>query len=258
MRKESPGWFLKRARAFTLIELLVVIAIIGILASLLLPALGRTRQRAYATACLSNMRQWGIAFMMYSDDYDDFFPYEGQGGADMCSGFQLNAWFNVVPPYIGQQSLCTLYQQGRPPTSRTKGIWTCQSAKQLDITPTLSKPYFMVNFNSRMDPNGPPQFKRSELKSPAATILLCDGGENEFPSTTGSHAPPRHTGVANFVLCDGHAEPIKFEEYCRSPFDAIGFKLACPINISSDNGTTSGDWRAGIKWHWFPYPGAPT
>ncbi|MCG9893897.1 MAG: DUF1559 domain-containing protein [Fimbriimonadaceae bacterium] len=68
---------MRRLRAFTLIELLVVVAIIAILAAILFPVFARAKESAKKTACLSNLKQIGLAFGLYSSDWDDSYPNTG-------------------------------------------------------------------------------------------------------------------------------------------------------------------------------------
>ncbi len=82
--------------AFTLIELLVVIAIIAILAAILFPVFARARENARRSACQSNMKQIGLGFLQYAQDYDESLPF-GTGGN--------RHWVEPIMPYVKSQQI---------------------------------------------------------------------------------------------------------------------------------------------------------
>jgi len=79
--KISPSSVSDFKRGFTLIELLVVIAIIAILAGLLLPALAKAKQKGQATICLNDLKQSGLAMLMFADENDDVIPRGTMGNS---------------------------------------------------------------------------------------------------------------------------------------------------------------------------------
>jgi prepilin-type N-terminal cleavage/methylation domain-containing protein/prepilin-type processing-associated H-X9-DG protein len=97
--------FCRSRRAFTLIELLVVIAIIAILAAILFPVFAQARDKARSVACMSNMKQIGIAEQMYVQDYDECIFFRSTTNVDSTrihtatSGNPLK-WWNMLTPYI--------------------------------------------------------------------------------------------------------------------------------------------------------------
>jgi prepilin-type N-terminal cleavage/methylation domain-containing protein len=108
-------------RGFTLIELLVVIAIISILAAILFPVFAQAREKARQTACSSNLKQIGTAFMMYSQDYDECLPDRRDLKLSLPGGWKPWTSWPTSDPRAGWAAL-TL-----EPYTKNTAIWTCPS-----------------------------------------------------------------------------------------------------------------------------------
>jgi len=181
----------RRPDGFTLIELLVVIAIIAILAAILFPVFARAREKARQVTCTSNLKQMGLAFFMYTSDYDEMY-------------MATYNWKTNLQPYI-----------------KTTEINRCPSRKSLPwyygqgLNIGCSSPYVQ----------GIPLMSEGSIASPSSKILVvewerCNAGPPCGPTglfsggATSYWAVCRiHNGGSNLLFCDGHAKWLKPEQY---------------------------------------------
>lgn len=180
-------------KCFTLIELLVVIAIIGILASLLLPALKSARDSARQASCKSNQKQVGIAFVMYFGDNEDIIPLANNQIGGISYG-----WDDKLRPYLTSKEipLTTLITDSHWSASNRVDVLTCPSASE---TQWGGNPDFSINsyamstgwsiadhaiqatvgftdnrFSSWMNAGYIPRLKVTDIEDPTGSFVLSE------------------------------------------------------------------------------------
>jgi len=205
-------------QAFTLIELLVVIAIIAILAAILFPVFARAREKARQASCLSNVKQMGLAALMYAQDYDEMVV----PGEILIPGAQR--WFGdhgLLLPYVKNVQVFLCPSADGPACSK---YFTHEGVRHYQRTD------YGINqtIHRRQTSSTAVWYKMTVIKYPAETVMLADAdwtrskddysSSNSWRIDAGRHPsyfiPARHNGVANIAFEDGHA---KWHSIARDP-----------------------------------------
>ena len=223
-------------RGFTLIELLVVIAIIAILAAILFPVFAKAREKARQTACASNLKQIGIATMMYVQDYDEFFPPNGGGDAldaNNCGGGYSPGGIDplsppdAIMPYVKSSALFLCPDDTRNVPSN-----------YLDFGPVCSYGFngYVIGENTNAAPVVRMTASLAKLSQPSLVVLVyednyvngaappaagrwrtigCSDFADSFYSSpvpnsvNGGLAYGRHNDGANWLMADSHVKWLK-------------------------------------------------
>ena len=197
---------MRRTRAFTLIELLVVIAIIAILAGLLLPALARAKEKAKASACLNNLKQWGGATHLFAADHQDFLPRDGTPNGTSTTG----GWYIDLPRALGLPTYQEMPWRTNADIDVGRSIWICPS------NPRRSNGNMLFHYclNEHVNRTGTGnQINLATIPKPAQTVWLFDNGGFVGVAQQNNVHSNLHSAGAQFTFLDGHAARFRNKEY---------------------------------------------
>lgn len=157
-----------------------------------------------------NLKQWGIALTVYLSDNNNQLP---EVGGDPIEPAQDKAWYNALPPYLGQTPLADL-PPGNRPRPGVPSLWIDPQLEPVRIwDPSVF--YFNYAMNSALQPEkGVRSFKVNELNYPGNVVFLTEV-DGYDPGVTPETVAFRHggkssspTATANVLFCDGHVAPV--------------------------------------------------
>lgn len=211
--KRPIGCGVKCGGGFTLIELLVVVAIIAVLISVLLPALGKAREQARSTVCMSNLRQLSIATSFYQEEWLGVFP-KGDFGADVApQGEAYRYWPSRLIPYIDLMIMSYDYERWKTT------VFYCPDYQGIEPMLTYKGNYHVLDLG-KQDTIGEHTIQwgiaANLVEYPDRIIAYLDGtsspGTGAIMSVNFLYDHPpwpylaenRHMGGINITWADGH------------------------------------------------------